>query len=222
MAPPDKSRTTDLLSAEFVAETQLPTSRGGFRVRAYRDRISGTEPVAIVYGDVAGRDDVPVRVHDECFTSEVLGSLKCDCKQQLQFAMDYVRKRGPGAVIYLRQEGRGIGLANKIAAYALQEDGHDTVDANRMLGLPDDVRRYDAAAAILADMGVRSVRLMTNNPRKVHQLEALGVRISGRIPVLTRTNVHSAGYLEAKARRMGHLLPDAFLDDERRVTEDAV
>lgn len=222
MAPPDKNRTTDLPNTEFVAETKLPTTRGGFRVRAYRDRISGTEPVAIVYGDVEGREDVPVRVHDECFTSEVLGSLKCDCKQQLHFAMDYVRRRGPGAVIYLRQEGRGIGLANKIAAYALQEDGHDTVDANRLLGLPDDVRRYDAAASILADLGIASVRLMTNNPRKVHELEALGVRINGRIPVLTRTNVHSAGYLEAKARRMGHLLPEAFLADDQELAEDAV
>lgn len=222
MAPPDKNRTQDSLSAVFVAETQLPTSRGGFRVRAYRDGISGTEPVAILHGDVSGREDVPVRVHDECFTSEVLGSLKCDCKQQLQFAMDYIRRRGPGAVIYLRQEGRGIGLANKIAAYALQEDGHDTVDANRLLGLPDDVRRYDAAAAILADLGVRSVRLMTNNPRKVRELEALGVRITGRIPVLVRTNVHSARYLEAKARRMGHLLPQAFLAADRELTEDAV
>ena len=166
MTPPDLKSA----HVEFVSETLLPTERGSYRVRAYRDLQSGTEPVAIVSGKVYGMDEVPVRVHDECFTSEVLGSLKCDCREQLHFAMDHIRRRGPGAVIYLRQEGRGIGLANKIAAYALQEVGHDTVDANRMLGLPDDIRRYDAAAAILRDLGIRSVRLMTNNPRKVAKL----------------------------------------------------
>jgi len=196
MTPPDLS---------FVSETLLPTEQGPFRVRAYRDRISGTEPVAIISGEVHGLHDVPVRVHDECFTSEVLGSLKCDCRQQLRFSMDYISKRGPGAVIYLRQEGRGIGLANKIAAYALQEDGHDTVDANRLLGLPDDVRRYDAAANILEDLGIASVRLMTNNPRKVRKLEELGVQIHGRIPILMAANEHSAAYLEAKVARMGHM-----------------
>ena len=191
---------------EFVSETLLPTSSGSFRVRAYRELETGKEPVAIVEGDVAGAEALPVRVHDECFTSEVLGSLKCDCKDQLSFAMDYIKRRNLGAVIYLRQEGRGIGLANKIAAYALQEAGHDTVDANRMLGLPDDTRKYDTAAAILADMGVTSIRLMTNNPRKVRKLEELGVKIEGRIPVLTCTNPYSQGYLEAKAERMGHML----------------
>ncbi len=197
MAPPD---------FQFVSETLLPTEHGAFRVRAYRDNRTGTEPVAIVYGEVHDLTAVPVRVHDECFTSEVLGSLKCDCKHQLRFAMDYIRKRGPGAVVYLRQEGRGIGLANKIAAYALQEDGHDTVDANRLLGLPDDVRDYGAAAFILRDLGVASVRLMTNNPRKVTKLEELGVTIEGRIPVLVATNEHSSVYLETKALRMGHML----------------
>lgn len=197
MTPPDLS---------FVSETLLPTEQGSYRVRAYRDHVSGTEPVAIISGDVAGGAHVPVRVHDECFTSEVLGSLKCDCRQQLRFSMDYISKRGPGAVIYLRQEGRGIGLANKIAAYALQEDGHDTVDANRLLGLPDDVRRYDAAAAILKDLEILSVRLMTNNPRKVRKLEELGVQITGRIPILMAANKHSEGYLEAKQLRMGHML----------------
>jgi GTP cyclohydrolase II len=175
-------------------------------VRAYRDPVSGTEPIAIVEGIVRGCEAVPVRVHDECFTSEVLGSLKCDCKDQLSFSLDYIKRHEGGVVIYLRQEGRGIGLANKIAAYALQEQGHDTVDANRMLGLPDDTRTYDAAAAILADLGVESIRIMTNNPRKVSKLEALGIRIDGRIPVLTCTNPHSQAYLEAKADRMGHLL----------------
>ncbi len=213
MAPPDSLPTAHGSPVTFVAETLLPTEKGSFRVRAYRDHVDSTEPVAMVVGDVAGKTDVPVRVHDECFTSEVLGSLKCDCKDQLGFAMDLIQRRGCGLVIYLRQEGRGIGLANKVAAYALQEDGHDTVDANRMLGLPDDARRYDQAAAILAELGVKSVRLMTNNPRKVERLEAEDVKISGRIPVLIKANSHSAGYLAAKHARMGHQLDHAqYLD----------
>jgi GTP cyclohydrolase II len=191
----------------FISETLLPTKRGDFRVRAYRDQRDNSEPVAILVGDVGGARDLPVRVHDECFTSEVLGSLKCDCREQLEFAMEFIQRRSPGVVIYLHQEGRGIGLANKIAAYALQEEGHDTVDANRLLGLPDDIRRYDAASAILADLGVESIRLMTNNPRKQEELLALGVEITGRIPVLVEPSEHSAGYLNAKADRMGHLLP---------------
>jgi GTP cyclohydrolase II len=205
MAPPDRD-TKAASSVEFVSQTLLPTTAGSFRVRAYRDPSSGTEPIAIVEGDVAGAEALPVRVHDECFTSEVLGSLKCDCKDQLSFSLDYIKRHETGLVIYLRQEGRGIGLANKIAAYALQELGHDTVDANRMLGLPDDTRSYGAAAAILDDLGVRSIRLMTNNPRKVRELEDLGIRIVGRIPVLTCVNPHSQAYLEAKAERMGHML----------------
>ena len=205
MAPSDRDNPM-ASTIEFVSETLLPTGSGSFRVRAYRELDTGKEPVAIVEGDVDGAEALPVRVHDECFTSEVLGSLKCDCADQLSFAMDYIKRHKLGAVIYLRQEGRGIGLANKIAAYALQEAGHDTVDANRMLGLPDDTRKYDTAAAILADMGVESIRLMTNNPRKVRKLEELGVRIEGRIPTLTCTNPHSQGYLEAKAQRMGHML----------------
>jgi len=153
---------------------------------------------------------VVVRVHDECFTAEVLGSLKCDCREQLEFALDTIRRRGCGVVVYLRQEGRGIGLANKIAAYALQEEGHDTVDANRLLGLPDDQRRYDAAAGILEDIGVLSIQLLTNNPRKLSALRELGVEITARLPVLVGANPHSAGYLQAKSERMGHLMGPDF------------
>ena len=203
MAPPDSIQRSGVL---FVSETLLPTTSGEFRVRAYRDLSDGSEPVAIFAGDVSGKADVPVRVHDECFTSEVLGSLKCDCREQLKFAMDTIQRREHGVVIYLRQEGRGIGLANKIAAYALQEEGHDTVDANRLLGLPDDQRRYDAAASILDDLGVKSIQLMTNNPRKLELLEEQGVNIAARLPVLVAANPHSVGYLQAKAERMGHLL----------------
>jgi GTP cyclohydrolase II len=217
MAPPDSELHPGV---QFVSETLLPTKRGEFRVRAYRDLSDGSEPVAILCGDVEGCSDLPVRVHDECFTAEVLGSLKCDCREQLHFALDMIRRRQLGAVIYLRQEGRGIGLANKIAAYALQEEGHDTVDANRLLGLPDDQRRYDAAALILEDLGVESVRLLTNNPRKIAALRELGVEVTGRLAVLVGANPHSVGYLQVKAERMGHLL-DPGTDDPLTVKHAA-
>jgi GTP cyclohydrolase II len=194
---------------ELVAETRLPTVRGTYRVRAYRDRVSGTEPLAIVSGDIEGRRNVLVRVHDECLTSEVLGSLKCDCKEQLDTALERIREED-GVVIYLRQEGRGIGLANKIAAYALQEKGLDTVDANRALGLPDDARRYHAAAAILADLDLTDIHLLTNNPRKIERLTALGVQVADRVPLLIAGNPHSRGYIATKRTRMGHLGPVAL------------
>ncbi len=187
----------------FVAESTLPTVYGTFRVRAYRDA-DGTEPVVLLAGEVEGRAGVLVRVHDECLTSEVFGSLRCDCKEQLDAALAAIQMDG-GAVIYLRQEGRGIGLANKIAAYALQEKGFDTVDANRLLGLPDDARRYHAAAAILADLGIDRIRLLTNNPRKIEGLETNGVHVAERIPIVAHANAHSVGYLHAKDARMGHL-----------------
>jgi GTP cyclohydrolase II len=152
------------VSTTFVAETLLPTTQGKFRLRGYRHTTDGgstyTEPTAIISGQVEGLSKVVVRVHDACFTSEVLGSLKCDCREQLALSMEYIQNSPPGMVIYLQQEGRGIGLANKIAAYALQERGLDTVDANRALGLPDDCREYTAVRDILEDLGVKSVRLM--------------------------------------------------------------
>mmetsp|Transcript_14801 Transcript_14801/g.20443 ORF Transcript_14801/g.20443 Transcript_14801/m.20443 type:complete len:283 (-) Transcript_14801:244-1092(-) len=193
---------------DFVAETLLPTTSGYYRVRAYRHWANGssTEPMAIIYGDVEGLKEIPVRVHDACFTSEVLGSMKCDCAEQLQQSMSFIRDQGPGVVVYLQQEGRGIGLANKIAAYALQEEGYDTVDANRALGLPDDSREYTAVSNMLLDLNIKSIRLMTNNPRKIEKLTALGVIVTGRIPCLIEGNEHSSGYLEAKADRMRHMM----------------
>lgn len=189
---------------EFVAETRLPTVRGTYRVRAYREA-DGGEPLAILYGEPEARPGVLVRVHDECLTSEVLGSLKCDCRDQLEHALEGIKEAGAGVVIYLRQEGRGIGLANKIAAYSLQEQGLDTVDANRALGLPDDARRYEAAAAILADLRLDDIRLITNNPRKIECLAELGVRIRERVPSIVQTNRHSQLYLDTKFERMGHI-----------------
>ena len=198
----------------FVAETKLPTDRGFYRVRAYRhvnpNTGEVTEPVCVIYGEVEGREDVPVRVHDACFTSEVLGSMKCDCKQQLEMAMDYIKENGPGIVCYLQQEGRGIGLANKIAAYAVQEEGVDTVDANRRLGLPDDTREYTAVENMLRELDVKSVQLMTNNPRKIRELECGGIKITGRIACVVKANLFNEGYLAAKERRMSHVLDQSW------------
>src|ERR1700761_3200740 len=170
-------------SAECVAEARIPTRHGDFETHVFRGTADGEhglsqEHVALVYGSVRGREDVLIRVHSECMTSEVFGSLKCDCKEQFDDAMAAVARAGAGAVLYLRQEGRGIGLANKIRAYALQSNGHDTVDANRLLGLPDDAPRYDVARDMLVHLGIPSVRLLTNNPAKVKGLRELGVAVT--------------------------------------------
>lgn len=202
----------------FVAQTLLPTASGAFFLRAYRDEVSSSEPLAILSGDVSHRENVPLRVHDQCFTSEVLGSLKCDCREQLNFSMEFIKKNSPGIIIYLQQEGRGMGLANKIKAYSLQEFGLDTVEANRILGFEDDSREYDAVSYILNELNVKSVRLMTNNPRKITMLKENGVHITGRIPVITKSNLHSHEYMKAKLHKMGHLLndPDYTEDTESR------
>jgi GTP cyclohydrolase II len=164
-----------------------------------------------------------LRVHDACFTSEVLGSLKCDCAEQLQMSMEYIHANAPGIVIYLWQEGRGIGLANKIAAYKLQEQGLDTVDANRALGLPDDSREYTSVRNILKELGVKSVRLMTNNPRKINVLTDLGVKVNGRVPCQIQAGTHNKGYLEAKTKRMEHMIDNSYfsLDEAEAGKVDA-
>jgi len=190
---------------EFVAQSTIPTSKGKMVVRAYRNLLDGTEPVAIFFHDPRQAEDLPVRVHDACFTSEVLGSQKCDCREQLDYAMDYISKER-GVVIYLQQEGRGIGLANKIAVYSMQEEGFDTVEANRVLHFPDDAREYEIAAFILKDLNIQSIALMTNNPRKIEKLEELNIVISQRLDVHINPNPHSHGYLHTKQQKMGHLL----------------
>jgi GTP cyclohydrolase II len=198
---------------EVLAKAPLPTRHGSFEMQVFRfhsgeaDSGLSHEHVALVMGSLHGRTHVPIRIHSECITSEVFGSLKCDCKDQLEAAQAEIARRGFGAVLYLRQEGRGIGLANKVRAYALQAHGADTVDANRLLGLPDDARRYDAAAAMLDDLGIRSVELLTNNPAKESAMRALGIDVVGRIPVLVPTNPFSATYLETKRSRMHHVIP---------------
>jgi GTP cyclohydrolase II len=202
---------------QWLASAELPTKFGLFKTHVFRTPdLSGgdswKEHVALVFGDVNGRAELPVRIHSECITSEVFGSLKCDCKEQLDASLADISRRGAGAVLYLRQEGRGIGLANKIRAYDLQSRGADTVDANRLLGLPDDAREYHAAADMLAHFDVKSVLLMTNNPAKVTALASLGVAVAGRVPVVVAPNPFSAHYLETKRARMAHELPTRLLD----------
>jgi GTP cyclohydrolase II len=191
------------------ADAEIPTAHGPLRVFVYRDSAAGAhetaeEHVAIVAGDVAGASNVLVRVHSECWTSEVLGSLKCDCREQLDAAISRIAAEGTGVVVYLRQEGRGIGLGNKVRAYALQNHGADTVEANLALGFEADERRYDPAAEILKDLGVRSIRLLTNNPTKVAGLRAAGINISSRISHWVGENQYNADYLAVKRRKMGH------------------
>ena len=186
----------------FQVETLVPTTHGPFRVRAYRDSLTGDEHVALVAGHP--QPGALVRVHSECLTGEAFGSLKCECGPQLDAALDAVQAEG-GAVVYLRgHEGRGSGLINKLRAYRLQEDGLDTLDANLALGLPADAREYVAAAAILRDLGLTDVRLLTNNPDKVDQLEAHGVTVRERVPLVVGVGELNEGYLDAKRRRMGH------------------
>lgn len=194
------------------ASAPLPTRHATFQfhVFGYGDEDTRPPSIALSLGDLAGAENLLVRVHSECMTSEVFGSLKCDCKEQLEEALSLCAGEARGMLIYLRQEGRGIGLIDKIRAYSLQADGHDTVDANRLLGLPDDTREYQQAHDILAHFGVRSVRLLTNNPAKVAALTTLGVQVSARVPLIVAPNRHSHDYLETKRRRMDHMLP--FLD----------
>lgn len=197
---------------ERFSESKLPTERGDFRIVVFREKRGGLEHVAMVRGDVAGRDGVPVRVHSECLTSEVFGSLRCDCRAQLDRALDFIAQQGCGVVLYLRQEGRGIGLGNKIRAYDLQQEhGLDTVDANLKLGFPDDLRRYDGAAEMLRSLEVLSVDLITNNPSKIVGLVEEGIPVRRRIPSRTLTNPLNVGYLQTKRERSGHLIE--FLDE---------
>lgn len=199
------------IDGPFYAHTYLPTEHGDFDVRVFKE--GEKEHLLISMGVIDGAESLPVRVHSECLTGEVLGSLKCDCKPQLLAALEYVAKRGHGAVAYLRQEGRGIGLGNKIRAYRLQEAGFDTVDANRELGFGDDLRRYGVAADMLRAANVQSVQLMTNNPLKIQGLEEEGISVVGRIEISVGENTVNTDYLETKRVRMGHML-----EEERAVT----
>ena len=188
-----------------VVEVPLPTDYGDFRAIAYRNEIDGSEHIAMVVGDIGSGDDVLVRVHSECLTGDVFASQRCDCGPQLHAAMRQVAAHGRGVVLYVRgHEGRGIGLLDKLRAYALQDQGRDTVDANVELGLPVDARDYGTGAQILVDLGVRSMRLLTNNPAKRAGLEGYGLSIVERVPLVIDPNEHNASYLDTKASRLGH------------------
>jgi 3,4-dihydroxy 2-butanone 4-phosphate synthase/GTP cyclohydrolase II len=193
-------------TAVGVAGADLPTSSGDFRIQVYRDIPTGKEHAAIVKGDVSGREPVLVRVHSECLTGDIFGSLRCDCGPQLQEALRRIEEAGRGVILYLRQEGRDIGLTNKILAYQLQEKGFDTVEANLQLGHPVDARTYDAARDILNDLGVERIRLMTNNPDKVAALNALGFTCVERVAIEIPSNPYNKGYLRTKRTKMGHLI----------------
>jgi 3,4-dihydroxy 2-butanone 4-phosphate synthase / GTP cyclohydrolase II len=200
-------RRTERL-VERVADTRMPTLHGTFRAVGYRDRIDGTEHVALVAGDVAGGEGVLARVHSECLTGDVFGSLRCDCGAQLSAALDAIASAGCGVLVYLRgHEGRGIGLAHKLRAYELQDRGTDTVDANLELGLPVDARDYSTGAQVLHDLEVRSARVLTNNPAKLVDLQEYGVRVDGRVALPVAANRHNLAYLRTKRDRMGHDLP---------------
>ena len=196
----------DQLLVEKVETVDLPTAHGDFKLTMYRSRVTGLEHLALVKGKVDDGAPVLVRVHSECFTGDVLGSERCDCGPQLHQAMEMVEKESRGAILYMRQEGRGIGLANKLHAYHLQERGLDTVEANVALGFAPDLRDYGEGAQILVDLGIRKLRLMTNNPCKIAGLEGYGLEITERVPVVIPPTAHDRRYLETKKEKMGHLI----------------
>lgn len=201
----------------YLAQSNLPTPNGDFTLMVFRWDDNSVHPelsrehLALVRGQVAGRANVPVRIHSECLTSEVFGSLKCDCRQQLVAAQETIAGQDLGVLLYLRQEGRGIGLTNKIRAYALQDAGADTIEANLKLHLPVDARQYDVAAAILKHLRVASVNLLTNNPEKLNSLRALGVEVTARVPSLVPATRYSADYLRVKKDQLAHEIPPEML-----------
>lgn len=192
-----------------LSTSKLPTAFGEYIIHLYKDHVTSTEHVALVMGEVQSLENVLTRVHSECLTGDIFSSQRCDCGEQLALAQQLVAKAGHGVIIYLRDhEGRGIGLANKIRAYALQDAGLDTVEANLALGLPVDSRSFDAASAILADLNVKSIQLMSNNPAKRAALEANGTVITGLVPLKISANVSNRQYLVTKKRKLGHLLSE--------------
>jgi 3,4-dihydroxy 2-butanone 4-phosphate synthase / GTP cyclohydrolase II len=201
-----KHRRTSEKLVERVEVVSLPTDYGDFNLHLYRSKLDGQHHLALVRGEVTGKKNVLVRVHSECLTGDVFGSRRCDCGPQLQQALRQIAEAGAGALVYMRQEGRGIGLGPKIKAYKLQEQGYDTVEANKKLGFEMDLREYGLGAQILSDLGLKTIRLLTNNPRKVVGLEGYGLQIVEQVPIRTKPNPHNARYLETKRKKMGHLL----------------
>ena len=214
-----RRRTEQLV--ERVVATKLPTAFGEFDAVGYRALLDDKHHVAMVKGDVDGAKDVLVRVHSECLTGDVFHSLRCDCGEQLEAAMAMIEQEGRGVLLYLSQEGRGIGLLNKLRAYKLQEEGFDTVDANLQLGLPADLRDYGIGAQILVDLGLTSIRILTNNPKKIHGLEGYGLSVAEQVPIESVPNPHNEDYLTAKRDKMGHKLHHQGLPlDEQLLAEE--
>ncbi len=202
----DGGHDSAALSVRLISIADLPTRFGTFRIAAFWNNRDGKDHIAIIKGTITGAESVSTRLHSECLTGDALGSLRCDCRDQLEAALRRIEADGHGLILYLRQEGRGIGLLNKIRAYALQDQGMDTVEANLALGFKDDERDYSIAAQMLRCLDVRSIQLMTNNPNKMKQMEAQGVVVTGRIPHTLPPNPHNRFYLETKARRSGHFI----------------
>ncbi len=198
-------RTREKL-VERVEVVQMPTDYGEFQLMLYRSKLDGQHHLALVHGEVTGRAKVLVRVHSECLTGDVFGSRRCDCGPQLHQAMRQIAEAGRGVIVYMRQEGRGIGLAPKIKAYKLQEQGYDTVEANQKLGYGMDLREYGLGAQILADLGLKTIRLLTNNPKKIVGLEGYGLEVVEQVPIRVKPNPHNERYLKTKRQKMGHLL----------------
>ena len=191
---------------KLVAIADLPSRFGHFQVASFYNDIDDKDHAAFIKGDVCGKKDVPMRLHSECLTGDAIGSLRCDCRDQLEESLNQVGKREHGIVLYLSQEGRGIGFLNKIKAYQLQDAGHDTVEANKLLGFQDDERDYDIAAHMLQSLGVESVKIMTNNPKKIADLKRNGIQVTGRLPLEIPPNPHNLKYLQTKKAKSGHLL----------------
>ncbi len=191
---------------EDLVQTRLPTEHGEFVLHFYSNTIDDKEHMALVKGDVVNRENVPVRIHSECFTGDVLGSRRCDCGEQLAMAMQFINEAGFGVLIYLRQEGRGIGLLKKLQAYNLQDKGMDTVDANIHLGHLADEREYSIAALMLENLQIKSIKLMTNNPKKIDAMKKLDINVAGRIPLESVAHDDNVGYLKTKAKKMAHIL----------------
>jgi GTP cyclohydrolase II len=201
------------LCVKIVAVANLPTLFGDFQVVAFYNNTDEEEHIALISGDVCGKEEVPVRLHSECLTGDAIGSLRCDCRDQLILAMKKVASLDNGIVLYLRQEGRGIGLLNKVKAYQLQDFGYDTVEANKALGFEGDERDYRIAAHMLMALEVKSINLLTNNPKKVKDLKRHGINVVGRIPILIEPNVYNERYLKTKMKKLGHTLDDLFTRD---------
>jgi len=194
------------VAIKFISKSKLPTAFGNFEIIAFQDQSTGEEHVALAKGlETVPTEPVLVRMHSECLTGDAFGSLKCDCGPQLHSAMKMINDEGQGVILYLRQEGRGIGLTNKIRAYALQDQGHDTLDANLLLNLPADARHYDMCAIMLDYLQVKEVRLITNNPLKINALKDLGINVVERVPLTVGLNIFNKGYLETKQKRMSHM-----------------